>query len=109
MSLITTHVLDIAAGEPASGVAVRLEYCEAPEGPWAILNQDKTDANGRLQNLLAPGHVLQPGLYRFRFDTSVHSPFFPEVVVQFVVSDVRQHYHVPLLLTHFGYTTYRGS
>ena len=61
MSLITTHVLDTAAGESASGVAVRLGYCEVPEWPWAILNQDKTDANGRLKNLLAPGHVLQPG------------------------------------------------
>jgi 5-hydroxyisourate hydrolase len=109
MSMITTHVLDIAAGEPAAGVAVVLEYCEEPMRSWTVLNQGITDGNGRLQNLLASDHAPQAGSYRLRFDTSTRSSFFPEVVVQFVISDLQQHYHVPLLLTHFGYTVYRGS
>ncbi len=109
MSLITTHVLDTARGEPAAEVEVGLEYSEGANGPWALLNRGKTDANGRFHDLLDADHTLRPGLYRLRFDTATRSPFFPEVVVQFVVSDVRQHYHIPLLLTQFGYTTYRGS
>lgn len=109
MGLITTHVLDTAAGEPAAGVAVVLEYCEGPSRAWTTLNQGKTDANGRLQNLLPIDSPIHPGLYRLRFDTAARSSFFPEVTVQFVVSDPQQHYHVPLLLTRFGYTTYRGS
>jgi 5-hydroxyisourate hydrolase len=109
MSLITTHVLDTAAGQPAPGVAVVLEYGEGPERSWTVLNRGETDVNGRLQNLLAPDHALRPGHYRLRFDTATRSPFFPEVIVQFVVSDLQWHYHIPLLLTRFGYTTYRGN
>lgn len=109
MSLITTHVLDTAAGEPAAEVPVELEYREAPALSWSFVERGKTDVDGRLQNLLAPGQALKPGLYRLRFDTSTRSPFFPEVVIQFVVVDPQQHYHVPLLLARFGYSTYRGS
>lgn len=109
MKSITTHVLDTAAGQPAAEVPVELEYQESPALPWVFLNRGQTDVHGRIQNLLAPDHALRPGLYRLRFDTSTQSPFFPEVMVQFVVSDLQEHYHIPLLLTRFGYTTYRGS
>lgn len=109
MSLITTHVLDTTAGKPGAGIAVVLEYCEGTMRSWTVLNHGVTDAEGRLRNLLTTDHEPKAGLYRLRFDTSAHSLFFPEVVVQFFVADLRQHYHVPLLLTRFGYTTYRGS
>jgi 5-hydroxyisourate hydrolase len=68
-----------------------------------------TDADGRIRTLLADGHVLSPGLYRIRFDTSRQSRFFPEVIIEFRVDDPSQHYHVPLLMSPFGYSTYRGS
>jgi 5-hydroxyisourate hydrolase len=109
MSLITTHVLDTAAGGPVEGIRVLLEYREKPEQPCSIISQGKTDADGRLHCRFPGDQPPKPGLYSLRFDTSKVSPFFPEVLIQFNVADVEQHYHVPLLLTHFGYTTYRGS
>lgn len=109
MSLITTHVLDTAKGEPAGGIEVELEYSDGAGQPWTVLSRGKTDVNGRLQNLLPSDHALQTGIYRLRFDTSTRSPFFPDIAVQFIVSDAQQHYHIPLLLSCFGYATYRGS
>lgn len=108
MSPITTHVLDSAAGKPASGVWVTLEY-QGPSGSWEWLAQGYTDADGRLRDLLPDDHALKPGLYSLRFDTSVWSTFFPEVVLRFRIDDPRQHFHVPLLLSPFSFTTYRGS
>ena len=108
MSAITTHVLDSSAGRPAVGVEVTLEH-RAPSGEWKILGKSGTDADGRARDLLPETHVLDPGLYALRFDTSYYSKFFPEVVLQFRVDDPRQHYHVPLLLSAHSYTTYRGS
>ena len=109
MSLITTHVLDTASGRPAEGVEVRLEYREQPEHPCTVISQGKTDADGRLHCRFPGNQPPRPGLYSLRFDTSRLAPFFPEVLIQFNVADVEQHYHVPLLLTHFGYTTYLGT
>jgi 5-hydroxyisourate hydrolase len=108
MSPITTHVLDSSAGRPAAGVAVTLEYL-IPSGGWALLGQGRTDVDGRVRDLLPDHHVLQPGLYQLLFDTSARSGFFPEVVLRFRVEDPRQHFHLPLLLSPFGFTTYRGS
>ncbi|HEY6292539.1 MAG TPA: hydroxyisourate hydrolase [Terriglobia bacterium] len=108
MSPITTHVLDTASGKPASGVAVTLEYRGSP-GVWQPLADGRTDANGRVRDLLPDDYPLKPGLYGLRFDTSARSMFFPEVVLRFQIDDVRQHYHVPLLLGPFSFTTYRGS
>ena len=109
MSLITTHVLNTAAGKPAHGVKVVLEYRETAAQPWKNLGQSKTDANGRIVDLLPGNWAAKPGLYCLRFDSATLSQFFPEISVQFVVSDPAQNYHIPLLLTDFGYTTYRGS
>lgn len=103
---ITTHVLDTAQGKPADGVAVKLELRE-PQG-WTLVGQGKTDADGRLKTLL-PAGPFRAGTYRLTFDTRARSAFFPEVTILFEASDAAGHYHVPLLLSPFGYSTYRGS
>ncbi|HEV2178480.1 MAG TPA: hydroxyisourate hydrolase [Terriglobia bacterium] len=108
MSPITTHVLDTARGQPAAGVPVTLERW-APGEQWEALAQGRTDADGRVRDLLPGDHALVPGLYQLRFDTSARSAFFPEVALRFRVADPHEHYHVPLLLSPFGFTTYRGS
>jgi 5-hydroxyisourate hydrolase len=109
MNLITTHVLDTTAGEPVAGIAIVLEYCEQPMKSWTLLSRGETGDDGRLRSSCTIDQLPQTGLYRLRFDTSSHSPFFPEVIVQFFVPDLDRHYHIPLLLSRFGYTTYRGS
>jgi 5-hydroxyisourate hydrolase len=113
-SPITTHVLDTSTGQPAVGVAVTLHRASDPER-WELLAQSSTDADGRITDLLAPGS-LEPGIYRVRFATApyfasvgVEQFFYPWAEVVFSVNDVAQHYHVPLLLNPFGYSTYRGS
>lgn len=114
MSAITTHVLDTAQGSPASGVPVLLEM-RAEDGGWQTLGRGVTDTDGRLKTLLAPGHIPSAGAYRLTFDTAAYfasrgmPSFYMEVVVAFVVEDAAQHYHVPLLLSPYGYSTYRGS
>ncbi len=111
MSRITTHVLDTAAGRPVAGMEVTLRFRAVDTQPWKVVAHGKTDDDGRLRNLLPEAELL-PGQYALDFDTSRHSPFFPEVTVQFAVernAAPGQHYHVPLLLSPFGYSTYRGS
>jgi 5-hydroxyisourate hydrolase len=114
MSAITTHVLDTSRGRPAAGVPVTLEARD-PGGAWAELGRGFTDADGRLKDLLPPGHKLSKGAYRLTFDTAVYFAaqgargFYNEVSVSFVVAEAGAHYHVPLLLSPYGYTTYRGS
>jgi 5-hydroxyisourate hydrolase len=113
MSGITTHVLDTALGRPASGVPVRLEIRSGDN--WQGLGRAVTDPDGRARALLPAGGPLALGTYRVTFDTGTYfrsrgsEPFFPEVSVVFEVRDPAQHYHVPLLLSPFGYSTYRGS
>jgi 5-hydroxyisourate hydrolase len=102
--MITTHVLDTAAGRPGRGIAVELDRSDG--AAWAAVGRGTTDDDGRCKTLTAPG-VLPTGTYRLRFHTP--SPFFPVVDIQFVVADGAQHYHVPLLLAPYGYSTYRGS
>jgi 5-hydroxyisourate hydrolase len=96
-------VLDTASGQPAAGLAVTL--LQAAEGGDAELGRSVTDADGRVREL-GPA-TLQPGTYRLVFDTA--GPFFPEVIVTFCVERGISHYHIPLLLSPFGYATYRGS
>lgn len=105
--MITTHVLDTAAGKPAAGIAVRLEIFD--DG-WRELASGVTDADGRNRTLTPAGPVA-PGRYRISFDTGAYCPdgFFPTVEIQFTVRDGALHHHVPLLLSPFGYSTYRGS
>jgi 5-hydroxyisourate hydrolase len=98
---VTTHVLDTAAGVPASDVPVTLSRREE-DGTWESLGSGATDRDGRLSTLPA----VENGLHRLQFTTS--SAFFPEVTVTFRVTG-EEHLHVPLLLSPFGYTTYRGS
>lgn len=114
MPAITTHVLDTSRGCPAAGVRVALEQVNVDE-QWRPLGDGVTDGNGRLNTLLPSSTGLAAGLYRLRFDTRAYfqehgvNAFFPHVIVTFEVSDTSRHYHVPLLLSPFGYTTYRGS
>jgi 5-hydroxyisourate hydrolase len=112
-SPITTHVLDTARGRPAAGVAVRLERWFADT--WAAVGAGVTDADGRLLTLVPEGRPIGAGRYRLTFDTAAYfratgvPGFYPEVPVVFEITDPSQHYHVPLLLSPHGYSTYRGS
>ena len=114
MSGITTHVLDLALGQPARGVSVRLEH-HSPARGWVVLAEKRTDADGRVLDLLAAESKLAAGRYRISFGTGEYfggrgqACFHPEVTVAFEVADAAQHYHVPLLVSPYGYTTYRGS
>lgn len=103
MSGISTHVLDTAAGKPAAGIAVHLLLDGAEIGSAV------TDQNGRCAALFSG--VLQTGLYRIVFDVATYFPdgFYPEISISFQVKEANSHYHVPLLLSPFGFTTYRGS
>jgi 5-hydroxyisourate hydrolase len=114
MSAITTHVLDISRGKPAAGIAVLLEF-QVSGKEWKQLAHSKTDSDGRAKDLLPERARAEAGTYRLRFDTGDYfralgiESFYPEVVIEFAVRDAAEHYHVPLLLGPFGYTTYRGS
>lgn len=111
MSGITTHILNVANGFPASAVPVRLERCAGEE--WDLLSETVTDGDGRAR-LYPADEVLTPGDYRITFDTLAYftasdsEGFYPTVQIVFTVRDER-HHHVPLLLSPFGYSTYRGS
>lgn len=113
MSAITTHVLDTSLGRPASGVEVALEL-RGGEG-YREVGRGTTDADGRLRTLLPAGEPLVAGSYRITFHTGAYfdrqgvAGFYPEVAIAFLVGDPAQHYHVPLLLNPFGFSTYRGS
>lgn len=114
MSAITTHVLDTALGRPAAGVPVVLER-SAGTDHWQLVGHGETDADGRLRTLMHDGAELTPGLYRLVFATQRYfdaqgtRSFYPHVIVVFEALPGERHYHVPLLLGPFGYTTYRGS
>ena len=113
MSTITTHVLDTSRGKPAGGMPVTLEV-RSEEGSWKVIDRGATDADGRAAMLSAETSVPR-GVYRLTFATAAYfsalnvEGFYPEVVVTFDVRDPSQHYHVPLLLARYGYSTYRGS
>lgn len=101
---LSTHVLDAAAGRPAEGLAVRLET-RAADGSWSPVATGRTDADGRIRDWPDP----RAGVHRLVFDTAELSAFFPEVTVVFRITDPAGHHHVPLLLSPFAYSTYRGS
>ena len=114
MSGITTHVLDQTSGTPAAGVAVVLERKTHTSG-WQRMSEELTDADGRVKGLIPTSEVFLPGHYRMTFETGSYflvrgiESFHPQVTVAFTVKNPAQNYHVPLLLSPFGYTTYRGS
>lgn len=113
MSAITTHILDTTRGRPASGVRVVLE--QASGDGFREVGAGMTDADGRLKTLMPAGSELQAGKYRLTFHTEGYfaaqgvDGFYPEVSITFLVREPKQHYHVPLLLNPYGYSTYRGS
>jgi 5-hydroxyisourate hydrolase len=104
MTQISTHVLDTARGLPVSGLSVRLDR-RHDDGAWQPVGDTVTDADGRVRGL---ADDAGPGTYRLVFATAPISPFFPEVTLTFRVSD-EPHLHIPLLLSPYGYSTYRGS
>jgi 5-hydroxyisourate hydrolase len=112
VSPITTHVLDTAAGRPAAGIPVTLERQRGNE--FVAVGSGTTDRDGRVANLLPPGR-LEAGTYRITFlvedyfAAAGRGGFYPSVTVVFVARAADEHYHVPLLLAPYGYSTYRGS
>lgn len=113
MSQITTHILDTSLGKPAAGVPVRLER-PVSGYDWEIIASGITNSDGRIPNLLPTAAPLKPGTYRLVFEIEDYftdlgqESFYPFIPIAFDVTD-ESHYHVPLLLSPFGYSTYRGS
>jgi 5-hydroxyisourate hydrolase len=113
MSQITTHVLDTTRGLPAQGVPITL-YAQTNDG-WQQLASGVTNADGRIAGLLADEVVLAAGVYRMHFATTPYfevnkeTGFYPYVDIVFELDGSNSHYHIPLLLTAYGYSTYRGS
>lgn len=114
MSTVTTHVLDTARGQPAVGVNVSLASLGKGD-MWTRIGTGVTDADGRIKSFVKPGTNMEIGTYRLRFDTRAYHAaqgiqgFFPHVDVVIAISEAGRHYHVPLLLSPFAYSTYRGS
>jgi 5-hydroxyisourate hydrolase len=114
MSRISTHVLDTAKGKPAAGVPVRLERQDS-SGKWISLRAGQTDHDGRCAELLPDGATLAEGVYRLTFETASYfaacgvDGLYPAVEILFRVRKGEMHFHIPLLLSPNGYTTYRGS
>jgi 5-hydroxyisourate hydrolase len=112
MSGISTHVLDTAKGQPAQGIRVVAEKLSSA-GNFAAAGDGVTDGNGRIPQLLAAGVALESGIYRLTFYVDDYfageDHLYPEVAVSVLVRDASTHYHIPLLLSPYGYTTYRGS
>ncbi|CAN5458445.1 hydroxyisourate hydrolase [soil metagenome] len=111
---ISTHVLDTALGTPAAGIPVSLVRIEAGEGASVAIATAVTNADGRVPSLGSSG-VLGEGHYRLCFDVADYfastgrATFYGQICIDFIVAATPQHYHVPLLLSPFGYSTYRGS
>lgn len=109
---ISTHVLDTMRGTPAAGLDVALSRRE-PNGGWKEIGRAATDSDGRVRELTED--ELEPGEYRLEFATQPYfersglSAFYPQVIVVFNLEDAGGHLHVPVLLSPFGYTTYRGT
>ena len=102
---LTTHVLDTSRGRPAGGMPIRLERQDGRE--WRLVTEARADPDGR-----AGCEVDQPGRYQLHFATGEYfgdDAFYPWVTVTFRIADPGEHYHVPLLISPFGYSTYRGS
>ena len=114
-SPVTSHILDTSLGRPAAHVRVELQHLQ--DNVWVRVNEGQTDADGRVARHLVPEvSVFEAGIYRIVFDTAqyfkangVTEFLYPEVTITFNVKDPTQHYHIPLLLNPFGYSTYRGS
>ncbi len=108
---ITTHVLDIATGTPAAGL--KLELGRSQDGAWRVLGRFSTNRDGRCDGPLLEGEALRAGLYEIVFHVSLwrgaEPGFYEAIPIRFSVTDPLAHHHVPLILSPFGYSTYRGS
>lgn len=110
---ITVHVPDSSRGKPAVGMAVVLERAEGDK--WQEMARGKTDVNGRIEKLLPSDKAMTAGVYRLRFESGAYfaecktKTFYPHIFVIFGIENPKEHYHVPLILSPFGYSTYRGS
>lgn len=112
MSQLTTHILDTTIGKPAIGVTIILYH--GGNDAWTEIARNTTNADGRIPNLLKEGNVLEHTIYKMRFETKDYfdkqqvQTFYPYIEIVFEVSS-NEHYHIPLLLNPYGYSTYRGS
>lgn len=112
MSHLTTHILNTTSGQPAQEVSVQLYHQEG--GSWQDLASGTTNADGRIPALLEKDILLEPGIYKLKFEIGSYflkqgvESFYPFIEIIFYIKDT-SHYHVPLLLNPFGYSTYRGS
>ena len=109
---ISTHVLDLAKGVGGADVPVTLSKRDTA-GTWQEVGKARTDQNGRVRNF-GPDADFEPGVYRLQFDVTAYQdasvkPFFPEITLTFTVSDNAGHYHVPVVISPYGYSTYRGN
>ena len=115
MSTLSTHILDVSRGRPASGVQVSLEVQNVSDSSWTELTRAWTDEDGRVKGFLLLNTNLDVGVYRLTFDVGAYFSslnvrcFYTQVSVDFMIDEAGGHYHVPLLLSPFGYSTYRGS
>jgi len=113
MSQITSHILDTSLGRPAHGVPI--ELLQQVDGNWLSLGSATTDKDGRVSDLLDSNSILEAGVYKLKFELNDYykqvnvDSFYPYAEVVFQIVGDGQHYHVPLLLNPFGYSTYRGS
>ena len=111
---ISTHILDTSLGIPAKDVDIRLEYQDQNKN-WVFMGEGRTDLDGRIKRLLSEENILKIGYYQITFYIEKYfkkldqPSFYPQATIMFSVLDTSQHYHIPLLLNPFGYTTYRGS
>ena len=114
MSPITTHVLDTSQGCPGANIRIRLEQQQSDK-TWQEIASGSTNSDGRIANLIQEDEMINSGVYRMLFETGPYfeqqgtAYFYPEIGVRFLLNHTEQHYHVPLLLSPFGYSTYRGS
>ena len=113
-SKITTHIIDAPTGKPAVGIDVTLEF-QMPDRGWHVVGKGTTTKDGRVNDLRTGSAGFEPGTYRLTFDTASYfvasgiESFYPHVTIAFTVGDTARHYHVPLLVSPFGFSTYRGS
>jgi 5-hydroxyisourate hydrolase len=111
MSQVTTHILDTTIGKPVTGISIVLY---AQESDWLEIAKGRTNEEGRITDLLPQGELLPQGTYKMKFLTKNYfdersvETFYPYVEIVFTIT-AATHYHIPLLLNPFGYTTYRGS
>lgn len=114
MSKLTTHILDTAQGRPAAGVTVSVDFLKSEGGTnsWTEIARSSTNTDGRVTDFFPMDHKLESGIYRLVFNVGPYlgeSAFYPSIPVIFKLTDPSQHYHVPLLVSPYGYSTYRGS